>query len=140
MVEPSGAKLASAHPVELILMRQLASYLATPVFLVDADGTLVFFNESAEELLGRGFGDLPEMGQHEWLRAFQPHELDGSPLSPGDNPLPAALADGREHHRQVAITAFDGRERRIEVTAFPLIGQARRMAGAVAIFWPSEEP
>jgi hypothetical protein len=31
-------------PVELILMRQLASYLATPIFLVDADGTLVFYN------------------------------------------------------------------------------------------------
>ena len=29
-------------PIELILMRQLASSLATPIFLVDADGTLVF--------------------------------------------------------------------------------------------------
>ncbi len=126
-------------PVELILMRQLASYLATPIFLVDADGTLVFYNEAAEGLLGRRFEDLPEMGRDEWLQAFQPHQLDGSPLSPDDNPLPAALADGREHHRTVAIIGFDGHERQISVTAFPLIGQARRMAGAVAVFWPSED-
>src|SRR5690348_2945420 len=121
-------------------MRQLASYLATPIFLVDADATLVYFNEAAEELLGRRFEDVPEMNRDEWLQAFQPHELDGSPLSPEDNPLPAALTDGREHHRRLAITGLDGRERRIEVTAFPLVGQARRLAGAVAVFWPSEEP
>jgi PAS domain-containing protein len=139
-VTSSGSRSVSARPVELILMRQLASYLATPIFLVDADGTLVFYNEAAEELLGRGFEDLPEMDRDEWLLAFQPHELDGSPLSADDNPLPAALADGREHHRRLAITGLDGRERRIEVTAFPLVGQARRLAGAVAVFWPSEEP
>lgn len=126
-------------PVELILMRQLASYLATPIFLVDADGTLVFYNEAAEGLLGRRFEDLPEMGRDEWLLAFQPHEPDGSALSPDDNPLPAALADGREHHRTVAIVGFDGRERQISVTAFPLVGQARRLAGAVAVFWPSDD-
>jgi PAS domain-containing protein len=121
-------------------MRQLASYLATPIFLIDADGTLVFYNEAAEELLGRSFEDLPEMGRDEWLMTFRPHELDGSPLAAEDDPLPAALVDGREHHRRLAITGFDGRERRIAVTAIPLIGQARRLAGAVAIFWPSDEP
>jgi PAS domain-containing protein len=69
-------------PVELILMRQLASYLATPIFLVDAGGTLVFYNEAAEGLLGRRFEDLPEMGRDEWLQAFQPHQLDGSHSRP----------------------------------------------------------
>jgi len=75
-------------------MRQLASYLATPIFLVDRDGTLVFYNEAAEELLGRGFEDLPEMERDEWLLAFQPHELDGSPLSADDNPLTDASTIG----------------------------------------------
>ena len=126
-------------PVELILMRQLASYLATPIFLVDASGTLVFYNEAAEGLLGRRFEDAPEMGRDEWLLAFQPQELDGSPLSPDENPLPAALADGRAHHRTLAISGLDGRQRMIAVTAFPLVGQAGHMAGAVAVFWPSED-
>ena len=40
--------------IELILTRQLASYLATPVFIVDAIGTLVFYNEPAEVILIEG--------------------------------------------------------------------------------------
>ena len=49
--------------VEVILMRQLASYLAVPIFLVDPAGNLIFYNEPAERLLGRRFtaarGDHP---------------------------------------------------------------------------------
>jgi PAS domain-containing protein len=44
----------SQHDVELILMTQVASYLATPIFVVDPNGDLVYFNEPAEQLLGRG--------------------------------------------------------------------------------------
>ena len=39
--------------VELILVRQLASYLTTPFLVVDTKGTLLYFNEAAEPLLGR---------------------------------------------------------------------------------------
>ena len=30
--------------IEVILMRQLASYLAMPIFVVDPDGNLLFYN------------------------------------------------------------------------------------------------
>jgi hypothetical protein len=43
------------HPIEVILMRQLASYLAMPILLVDPAGTLLFYNEPAERLLGRRY-------------------------------------------------------------------------------------
>ena len=33
-------------PLELILARNLLSSISTPAFLVDAEGTLVFFNEA----------------------------------------------------------------------------------------------
>ena len=39
----------------LILARDFASRLATAVFLVDADGTVVYYNEAAERLLGTKF-------------------------------------------------------------------------------------
>ena len=42
-------------PIELILARQLATTLAMATFLVDPDGTLVFYNEPAERLLGLRF-------------------------------------------------------------------------------------
>ena len=36
--------------VEIILMRQLASYLTLPVFVVDPEGNLLYYNASAEPL------------------------------------------------------------------------------------------
>ena len=48
-------------PIELILMRQLASHLRVPIFLVDGQGTLLFYNEPAEALLGRRFDEAGEM-------------------------------------------------------------------------------
>ena len=52
MTSPVG----DAKSLPLILARELASNLATPMFLIDAKGTLVFFNEAAELLIGRTFG------------------------------------------------------------------------------------
>jgi PAS domain-containing protein len=123
------------HPIELILLRQLASYLATPMFVVDAAGTLIYYNEAAEPLLGRRFEDNDEMEREAWLAAFAPRDLDGQPLD-ADNPLLAALAERREQHQRLVISSIDGGEQRIEATAIPLEGQAGRLLGAVAIFWP----
>ena len=45
----------------LILARELASNLATPMFLLDAGGMLVFYNDAAELLLGKPFAELGEI-------------------------------------------------------------------------------
>jgi len=58
--------------VELILMRQLASCLAVPVFLVDPEGTLLYYNEPAERLLGRRYDETGEMPASEWATMFTP--------------------------------------------------------------------
>jgi hypothetical protein len=44
-----------AHPIQIILTRQLAGYLSVPLFLVDQKGNLLYYNEPAEVLLGRRF-------------------------------------------------------------------------------------
>ena len=41
-----------AEPIEIILLRQWASYLGLPVWIMDAEGSLIFYNEAAELLLG----------------------------------------------------------------------------------------
>ena len=41
--------------VEMILVRQLASYLFVPLMVVDTTGTVVFYNEPAERILGVRF-------------------------------------------------------------------------------------
>jgi len=121
--------------IEVILARQLAGYLATPIFLVDPEGTLLFYNEPAEKILGRRFGETGEMPASVWSTLFEPVDEDGRPLDPDSLPLIVALNERRPVHRTFWIRGLDRVARHIEVTAFPLIGQADRYLGAIAIFW-----
>ena len=125
------------QPIEVILTRQLASYLATPIFIVDPQGTLVFYNEPAEAVLGRHFEETGEMPAAEWATIFTPSDDEGHPLPADTLPLSIACTEHQPAHGTFWIRGLDGVLRRIEVTAFPLIGQAERLLGAVAIFWES---
>lgn len=122
-------------PIEVILARQLASCLAVPIFIVDPQGTLVFYNEPAEAILGRRFEETGEMPVGEWGTMFKPTDVDGAPLAPDQLPHVIALAQRQPAHRRFWIVGLDAVRRQIEVTAFPLIGQAQRHLGAIAIFW-----
>jgi PAS domain-containing protein len=125
----------SQKEIEVILTRQLASYLAMPVFIVDPQGTLVFYNEPAEMILGLRFDETGEMPAADWGTVFTPRDRTGSPLPPGALPLALALRECRPAHGDFYIRGLDLVLRHIEVTAFPLIGQADRNLGAVALFW-----
>ena len=121
--------------IEVILARQLADYLALPIFLVDQEGNLLFYNEPAEKILGRRYEETGPMPAHEWATVFQPTDEDGRPLPEEQLPLIIALREGHPAHSGFWIRGLDGVLRQIEVVAFPLIGQADRHLGAVAIFW-----
>jgi PAS domain-containing protein len=123
------------HPIELILMRQLASQLSTPVFLVDPDGTLVYFNEPAEGILGQRFDEVGPMPAERWSTVFTPQDDGGHPMAAGDLPLMRAMRDRRPAHARLVIRGLDRRSHQIDVTAFPLVGVAGRFVGAVALFW-----
>lgn len=120
--------------VEMILMRQLASYLATPIFVVDPEGTLVYYNEAAEAVLGKRFEETGEMPAAEWTQAFRPLDADGRLIEPGALPLSIALREHRPAFATFRIVGLDGAARSIDVTAVPLVGQAGRYLGAVAFF------
>lgn len=121
--------------LEIILTRQLASYLATPAFIVDPEGTLLFYNDPAEALLGHRFDETGEMPALEWSTLFAPTDVDGVPLPPDELPLLIALRTRHPAHREFWITGLDGARRRLVVTALPLVGQAGRFLGAMALFW-----
>ena len=55
-----------AHPIQIILTRQLAANLSVPIFLVDSVGNLLFFNEHAEIILGKSFEATGEMPVERW--------------------------------------------------------------------------
>lgn len=121
--------------VEVILARQLASYLAMPIFIVDPQGTLVFYNEPAEVILGCRFEETGAMPVSQWSTLFTPTDDEGKPLTLEQMPLTIALAERRPIHRTFWIRGLNGMPRWIGVTALPLVGQANRFLGALAFFW-----
>jgi PAS domain-containing protein len=126
-----------SQPIELILVRHLASSLAIPLFLVDPDGTMVFYNEAAEQVLGRRYDEAGEMAFAEWTTVFAVRDEDGRSLDINQLPLVRALRARRPAHYRFEITGLDGAPRSIEVSAFPLEAEGKRMLGAVALFWES---
>ena len=130
--------MSSQKEIELILARQLASYLAMPIFLVDPVGNLIYYNEPAELILGRRFEETGEMPVEEWSTIYQPEDETGKPIPPESIPLVVALTKHSPAHRIMWIRGLDGVRRRIEVTAFPIHGQSERHLGALAIFWEIE--
>jgi hypothetical protein len=95
-------------------------------------------NEPAELILGRRFEETGEIPADEWVTAFTMTDEQGTPLAPETRPLLIALTEQRPTHRDMWLQGLDHVRRHIEITAFPLIGQAGRNLGAVAIFWEVE--
>jgi PAS domain S-box-containing protein len=127
------------RPVELILARGLMSNLTTPAFLVDLDGTLVFFNESAGDLLGLRYEEAGPMGLEDWGTRFIPLGEDGRQIAVEDLPLAVTLRETRPVHVKFSVRSLRGDEREIEVSAFPIVGNSG-MQGAMAIFWDAGPP
>lgn len=128
----------SQQEIEVILSRHLAEYLAMPIFIVNPEGDLMFYNEQAEAILGRRYNETGAMPASEWSTAFHPADEEGNPIPPEELPLMIAIRERKPAHKIFHIRGLDGNMRRIEVTALPLIGQANRFLGGIAIFWESD--
>jgi PAS domain-containing protein len=121
----------------LILARDLADKLASAMAVVDPDGTIVYFNEGAAQIIGRTFAETGHMRMDEWMRDFAPRDPDGRPLEPDEMPLFVALKERRPAHRSFIIRGIDEVEREIAVTALPLFARSNEFVGAATIFWES---
>lgn len=119
----------------LILARELASNLATPTLIADAEGTLVFYNEAAEDVVGRSFAEAGELPVEEWSQSLVPRTAEGEPIPPERRPIWIALHEHRPSHEKFWITGADGVDREIAVTGFPLFAHADEFVGIVVIFW-----
>ena len=81
-----------SHPIQIILVRQLATYLSVPLFLMDPKGKLLFYNEPAEAILGSRFDETGAMSLEEWSSAFTRFDDEGQPIPPED--LPPMITHG----------------------------------------------
>jgi PAS domain S-box-containing protein len=123
----------------LILAREFASQLAMPMFVADAEGNLVFYNEAAERVLGRSFSEVGELSANQWTDVFQPQTLEGAPMTLEEMPAGAAFMERRPTHGAHRIVGLDGEARTVAVTAFPLLTQHDEPGGLVCIFWEWSE-
>jgi PAS domain-containing protein len=127
------------HNLVLILARSFASRLATAVFLVDADGSVIYYNEAAERVLGRRYIEGHGMPAEEWSTVFRPSDDLGNQIPLEELPLGMAIVRREPAHGIATIHGADGVERRIEITSFPLFAHTDDFVGAIAIFWQMSE-
>jgi PAS domain-containing protein len=123
----------------LVLAREFASNLATPIYIADDEGTLVYFNEPAERIGGRSYAEAGEMSIRQWASLLRPRRVDGAPLEREQMPGGIAFNQRRPAHARLLITGLDGVEREIATTAFPLFSQEGTFDGIMVIFWEQEE-
>jgi PAS domain S-box-containing protein len=128
------------QPIEMILLRQLGEHLAIPMWVIDGQGDLVFFNEAAEPTLGVRADDVDQMPYAAWTTGFSPRDLQGNAIAGEDLPPIKALREKTPQHDTLQITGADGVARQIVITAFPLTGGHGDVMGSVAMFWESTKP
>ncbi len=122
----------------LIIAREFASNLATPTLIADAEGTLIFYNEAAEQVIGVPFAESGEMPIDELTATFSPRTQEGELVPLERMPVRTALAQKQPVHMTYRVTSRDGVDRDAAVTAFPLFAQAEEFVGIMAIFWREE--
>ena len=122
----------------LLLAREFASILATPIYITDSESTLVYFNEPAERIGGRSFAEAGGMSVRQWAELLRLRSVDGMSLPLKETPGGIAFIERRPAHARLRLTGLDGFEREIATTAFPLFGPDEEFHGIMVIFWEQE--
>lgn len=120
----------------LILAREFASNIATPLALIDATGLLLYFNEPAERIIGSSPAELGELTEDEWRGRFSAERPDGTAAPIEEMASVIARRERRPAHERLVITTLDGLRRTLAVTAIPLLqGERAEPVGCVVLFW-----
>jgi len=127
--------LAAPKPIQIILARQLASSLDMPILLMDTAGTLIYYNESAEAILGQQYDETGEMSEEEWSRLFAAEDDARNPIPPENRPIMLVLSERKPIARSMWLRCGDGDWRYLNITVYPLIGEGGQLLGAQMIFW-----
>ena len=127
--------MSASKSIQIILARQLASCIATPILLVDAQNALIYYNEPAEAILDQRFDETGEMPAAEWTSRFAAVDDDRNAIAPEHRPMGRALAECSPVSQKMWLRSWNGDWRHVQVTAFPLIGEKGLLFGAMSIFW-----
>jgi PAS domain S-box-containing protein len=108
--------------------RQLIATLDTPLYLTDADGTIMMYNQAAVDLWGRA----PRIGKDLWCGSFKILNTDGSDLPLDNCPMAVCLREQRAvHGEQILVVRPDGTLRNVVPHPQPIFDDSGTMTGAV---------
>jgi PAS domain-containing protein len=127
--------MSTSKSIQIILARQLASCVAMPILLVDAEGTLIFYNEPAEVIMNRRFEETGEIPFDEWNRLVSVADEDRNLLLPEDRPMRVARLQRQPISRTIWTRSGDRDWRHLQFTAIPLVGEGDHLLGVMNIFW-----
>ena len=105
-----GNVISSPKPIQIILARQLASCLATPILIVDTEATLIFYNEPAEVILDQRFEETAEIPADTWSGRFAVADEARNPIAQEDRPMMMALSERKPYSRTVWMRCGHPRE------------------------------
>jgi PAS domain-containing protein len=126
----------TSQPLELILARNLIAAVELAAFIVDPEGVVVFFNDSAGELIGRRFEEVGRLEREEWNSRFGPFDEFGQLLPTDSLPLTVALREGLPANGHFRVCVRDDELIEVDVSALPLV-TAHGFQGALVVFWQS---
>ena len=127
--------MSTSKSIQVILARQLASCIATPILLVDEQNSLIYYNEPAEAIFNQRFDETGEMPAAEWTSRFAAVDDDRNPIPPQDRPMMRVLVECVPVSQRMWLRSSNGDWRHVNITAFPLIGEKGLLLGAMSIFW-----
>ena len=127
--------MSEQKPLELILARNLLSSISTPALLVGDRAELLFYNEAAGALLGRGFEETGPMTATQWTSEFGPFDDHDLPIPYDEIQATAAVREQRPFHGHFRIRQTGGGFEDIAASAIPIVGPGGS-SGAIVIFWP----
>jgi PAS domain-containing protein len=135
MIAAEATHISKPKPIQIILARQLASSLAMAILIVDTEGTLIYYNEPAEAILDQRFDETGEVSSDAWTAIFAIEDENRQPIAPGDRPMMMALSERKPFSRTVWMRCGRREWWHMNITAYPLIGEAGQFLGATMIFW-----
>ncbi len=136
-IELERESLVAALELERRRLEAVIRQMPAGLVIADSEGKLILGNEQFERILGTKFSANRMIGESDGYRAFHP---DGRPFSPGESPLAAALATGKDVRGvEIVIERGDGARRSIVANASPLRDSGGRVVAAVSTFFEVTE-
>jgi PAS domain S-box-containing protein len=108
--------------------RQIVEASATALYVCDANGYIVFYNNAAEEL----WGITPVIGKNMWCGSWRLYRTDGTPIPIDESPMAIAIRERRPVDAgEIIVERPDGTRRNVRPYPRPLFDSDGNLTGAI---------